>query len=140
MLGFPTETREEIQATIDFAVNSDLAQAYFFNVVPQPGTPLYDLALAENADALRAQTLLEYGTKTAWYTAAYGVNMEAIIKRAYLTSFRTQPATLGAADSVMPWKNFVMEFSSFIAFFRRRRVEDEPLPEELSATFTSLRC
>ena len=132
MLGFPTETREEIQATIDFAVKSDLAQAYFFNVVPQPGTPLYDLALAENADALRVQTLQEYGTKTAWYTAAYGVNMETIIKRAYVRLFVLSPRRWVRLIRVMPWKNFVMEFSSFIAlFFRRRRVEDEPLPEEL---------
>lgn len=32
MLGFPAETREEIQQTIDFAVNSDLDLAAFFKV------------------------------------------------------------------------------------------------------------
>ena len=47
MLGFPTETQEEIQATIDFAVDSDLTMAHFFLVVPQPGTPVSDLAVKQ---------------------------------------------------------------------------------------------
>lgn len=132
MLGFPTETLEEIQATIDYAVKSDLAQAYFFNVVPQPGTPLYDLALAENAEALRAQSLQEYGTKNAWYTDAYGVKMENIIKLAYVRLFVLSPRRWVRLIRVMPWKNFLMEAVSFVLlFFRRRKVEDEPLPEEL---------
>ena len=132
MLGFPTETVEEIQATIDYAVKSELAQAYFFNVVPQPGTPLYDLALQENAEALEAQALYEYNTKTAWYTAAYGVNMEAVRKRAYIRLFVLSPRRWVRLIRLMPWKNFVMEFRDFIRFFfRRKRRDDEPLPEAL---------
>jgi len=132
MLGFPTETLDEIQATIDYAVNSGLAQAYFFNVVPQPGTPLYDLALEENAAALELQTLQEYNTNTVWYAAAYGVNMQAIMKRAYFRFYVLTPRRWFQMIRMMPWKNFVLEFCSFIElFFRRKRVEDEPLPEEL---------
>jgi len=44
MLGFPTETREELQATIDFAVRSDLHAATMFVVNPFEGTGLADLA------------------------------------------------------------------------------------------------
>jgi radical SAM superfamily enzyme YgiQ (UPF0313 family) len=132
MLGFPTETLDEIEATIDYAVNSGLAQAYFFNVVPQPGTPLYDLALEENAAALELQTLQEYNTNTVWYAAAYGVNMQAIMKRAYFRFYVLTPRRWYQMVRMMPWKNFVLEFFSFIElFFRRKRVEDEPLPEEL---------
>ena len=132
MLGFPTETREEIQATIDYAVKSDLAQAYFFDVVPQPGTPLYDLAFEENAAALEAQTLQEYNSKTSFYTAAYGVNMQAVKKWAYLRFFALSPRRWVRLLRVMPWKNFVMEFRSFVALYLRRwQVESEPLPEEL---------
>ncbi|MGC8580529.1 MAG: B12-binding domain-containing radical SAM protein [bacterium] len=40
MLGFPTETEEEIKATIDFACNSRLHVAAFFIVVPFEGTEL----------------------------------------------------------------------------------------------------
>jgi len=132
MLGFPTETLDEINATINYAVKSELAQAYFFNVVPQPGTPLYDLALQENAGALEAQTLMEYNTKRAWYTLAYGHNMEAIRKRAYIRLFILSPRRWLRLIRLMPWKNVVMEFRDFIRlFFGRKKREFEPLPQEL---------
>lgn len=44
MLGFPTETREELQATVDFAVNSDLHAAHLFIVNAYEGTELAKLA------------------------------------------------------------------------------------------------
>lgn len=44
MLGFPTETREELQATVDFAVRSKLHAAHLFIVNPYEGTELAKLA------------------------------------------------------------------------------------------------
>jgi anaerobic magnesium-protoporphyrin IX monomethyl ester cyclase len=44
MLGFPTETREELQATVDFAVRSKLHAAHLFIVNPYEGTELARLA------------------------------------------------------------------------------------------------
>jgi radical SAM superfamily enzyme YgiQ (UPF0313 family) len=132
MLGFPTETLAEIESTIDYAVKSGLSQAYFFNVVPQPGTPLYDLALEENAAALESQTLQEYNTNNVWYAAAYGVNMQKIMKRGYFRFYVLTPSRWVRLIRMMPWKNFAREFLSFVAlFFRRKRIEDEPLPQEL---------
>ena len=75
MLGFPTETQEEIQATIDFAVDSDLTMAHFFLVVPQPGTPIYDLAVKERADSailLNEMSSDVYRNASSWYEKAYG--------------------------------------------------------------------
>ena len=75
MLGFPTETQEEIQATIDFAIESDLTLAFFFSVVPQFGTPLYDLAISENAEVTKELSLIESGTyrnSLSWYQRSYG--------------------------------------------------------------------
>jgi len=48
MIGFPTETREEMMRTIDYAVNSDLDAASFFQVIPYPGTELWEWAFREN--------------------------------------------------------------------------------------------
>lgn len=45
MLGFPTETLEEANATIDFACNTGLTDGYFFVVTHYPGTEMYDLAV-----------------------------------------------------------------------------------------------
>ena len=44
MLGFPSETREELLTTVDFAVRSELHAAHFFIVNPYEGTDLADLA------------------------------------------------------------------------------------------------
>ncbi len=43
MIGFPTETREEMQETIRFAAASRLNGANFFKVVPFPGTKLAEM-------------------------------------------------------------------------------------------------
>lgn len=42
MLGFPTETKEEIAATVDFAVRSNLHAALFNIVTPYEGTEIAD--------------------------------------------------------------------------------------------------
>jgi len=44
MLGFPTETPEEIEMTIDFALKSKLIRGWFFTVVVYPRTELLDIA------------------------------------------------------------------------------------------------
>lgn len=75
MLGFPTETEEEIKATIDFALQSNLTLAYFFTVIPQPGTPLFDLALKENEQITLDAAKVDSGSLrsfTSWYERAYG--------------------------------------------------------------------
>ncbi|WP_328609968.1 B12-binding domain-containing radical SAM protein [Amycolatopsis sp. NBC_00345] len=49
MMGYPDETMEEIQTTIDLArehVSYGLDAANFFLVVPMPGSPLFDMAIA----------------------------------------------------------------------------------------------
>ena len=47
MIGFPTETRDEISQTIEMACSSRLAMAGFFFVTPYPGTALYDMAISQ---------------------------------------------------------------------------------------------
>ena len=42
MVGFPTETEEELRATYDFALRSDLHIAIFSVVTPFKGAPMYD--------------------------------------------------------------------------------------------------
>ncbi len=44
MLGFPTETEEEMKTTIAVAANSKLHLGSFFLVTPYPNTPLYEYA------------------------------------------------------------------------------------------------
>jgi len=42
MVGFPTETREEVQMTFDYACSSKLNTAGFFVLQPFPGTEIWD--------------------------------------------------------------------------------------------------
>jgi len=47
IIGFPTETREEIEQTIDFACSLPLDRIGVFYFQPFPGTPLYKLLVSQ---------------------------------------------------------------------------------------------
>ncbi|MBN1592391.1 MAG: radical SAM protein, partial [Candidatus Coatesbacteria bacterium] len=49
MLGFPSETLEELRRTVDYAVNMPFDLASFFRVVPYPNTALREWAIEEGA-------------------------------------------------------------------------------------------
>jgi len=53
MLGFPGESAEEMQMTIDTICNSDLHAVLFFTVTPFPGTPLFEQALRDHPERLQ---------------------------------------------------------------------------------------
>jgi radical SAM superfamily enzyme YgiQ (UPF0313 family) len=47
ILGFPGETAETVQETVDFCRRLEMAPEVVFFATPYPGTPLWDMALAE---------------------------------------------------------------------------------------------
>jgi len=93
MLGFPTETAEEMESTIRFALDSKLTIAHFFFVIPFPGTPLYDLARRESTVSPDPSTLFSYYAKASWYARAYGVDMAAV-RRSAIRRFYFRPRRL----------------------------------------------
>jgi len=58
MLGFPTETEEELLTTIDTACNAPFHTATFFTVVPYPATELYELARQTHPERLEQLTYI----------------------------------------------------------------------------------
>ncbi|MCZ7584506.1 MAG: B12-binding domain-containing radical SAM protein [Deltaproteobacteria bacterium] len=50
MLGFPTETEEEMQMTVDFACSTKLHTAAFYRVLPLPGSEIYSDVVSAGAD------------------------------------------------------------------------------------------
>ena len=48
IVGYPGETYEEIQKTVDFAMNSGADSFSFSNLQPLPGTPIYRQVMREN--------------------------------------------------------------------------------------------
>lgn len=83
MIGFPTETVEEIRATIDFALGSRLSFAGFYLVIPQEGTPIYELARRESEPATEAVRRQDFYNPRPWYQIAYDTDLRAIQKRAF---------------------------------------------------------
>jgi radical SAM superfamily enzyme YgiQ (UPF0313 family) len=81
MLGFPSETVDEINQTIDLAVGSTLDMAAFFAVTPFYGTDLYKMATSEWPGVMRDN----YGGyyEKSYYEMATGVNLRKIQKSAY---------------------------------------------------------
>jgi radical SAM superfamily enzyme YgiQ (UPF0313 family) len=60
MLGFPGETRDEMEETIRFAVRSRLTTASIHSVIPLPATPLWDLVTETHPGLLDAATLYDF--------------------------------------------------------------------------------
>ena len=48
LLGFPGETKQNMQETVDYARNLELDWAYFSVTTPLPGTKIYDLCVEKN--------------------------------------------------------------------------------------------
>ena len=86
MLGFPTETTEEIEATIRYALNSKLIRCWFFTVVIYPGAELYKIA-QESYPEVEFSNYdwfdFWYWSKNSFYTQFTGINLSKIQRRAY---------------------------------------------------------
>jgi radical SAM superfamily enzyme YgiQ (UPF0313 family) len=141
MLGFPTETVEEMEATIDFAVNSELAHAVFACVTPQPATPLYEVAYRENAQALNKIVLGDYYSTTSWYSEAYGIDLRKVYTRGYFRFYVTKPKRIWRLLRYMSAKDFVRDFFYWCkkVFVPSRHANDR-LYDELPASLEPLRC
>lgn len=60
IIGFPFETKAQVEQTVQYAVDSDLDFAAFFVATPFPGTPLFDIyrsegLLPELGDSMKLQ-------------------------------------------------------------------------------------
>ncbi len=86
MLGFPSETPEEMEETIKFAIKSKALRALFFSVLAYPRTELFDIVKQNYPDyEFNEENLpsLHY-RKPVYQTAANGfVDLKKVIRSAY---------------------------------------------------------
>jgi radical SAM superfamily enzyme YgiQ (UPF0313 family) len=82
MLGFPGESIEEMQQTVNLAFDSKLDFASFSSVVPFKGTELYELS-KQYYKNLSIDDFVSYNEKSM-YEAATGFNVSKLQKHAYL--------------------------------------------------------
>lgn len=111
MLGFPSDTEESIQRTIDFAIKTNPSIANFSLVLPLPGTELYDQIKSKGY--LRKS--MDQGGDTGFYSDDFyyeppNISKEKILalqKKAY-SSFFFRPSkiieTIKDMKSVEEWK------------------------------------
>lgn len=64
ILGFPYETREQMEDTVEFAIDSGLDLAVFYCAAPFPGTDLYDICLKEGIDVPDCTSLMIGGVRS----------------------------------------------------------------------------
>jgi len=86
MIGFPSETKEEIEKTIKWACDSELRFGVFFTVVLYPRQPLMEIAkkVYPNFDFAKWEMpTLWYWTETPFYKKATGIDLREIQENAY---------------------------------------------------------
>jgi anaerobic magnesium-protoporphyrin IX monomethyl ester cyclase len=118
MLGFPTETREELQMTIDFALSSKLHSASIFAVNPFEGT-----ALAEEAKALGKETVQDFDMN---YFSEDCINLTEIpkeeliaIRRRAVRQFYMNPRRLYRILRDFPNRRNIITWQGAMALTRR---------------------
>ena len=121
MLGFPTESVKELLATVWFALRSHLTLATFFMVIPQPATPMYDLAKAENAEALGRMSQDEYYKGESWYELATGFPVRRLASAALFVFYFFAPMRLFRMATGIPLWNLrhILQLSLNVIILRR---------------------
>jgi len=105
ILGFPTETREEMQETIDFAMSLKLYRAAFTPLIPLPGTEIFD-TLVRSKELSADFDFSKLSTDKVNY-APKGISEEEldIIRRKAVLRFHLRPRVI---------LNFMQDYSSFM--------------------------
>ncbi len=113
MLGFPTETEEEIKKTIDCARKSKLHIALFFIVTPFKGTELYETYIQ---DAYIPYSHYHYYTDHYNLSAVDGKTLRKLYKFAYW-KFYSSPLRAFRIIRDYPTNRFGIIKQSFSLFF-----------------------
>ncbi len=108
IMGFPTETAEEMRMTADFAADSDLHMAQFFYLNPFPGT---EVAKAAPIDC-QVSAFPDYFTIGVNLSDATDAELHAANKYAY-RKFYLDPMRVARTMRVMP-KNAYLLFNAIL--------------------------
>jgi len=90
MLGFPSETLEEIESTVKYALESKLSNASFFSVQIYPHSDLMEIAkkIYPDFDFSRFDNFdFHYWDRNPFYSRATGIDLFLIQRRAYRRFF-----------------------------------------------------
>jgi anaerobic magnesium-protoporphyrin IX monomethyl ester cyclase len=103
MLGFPTETRQEIQLTIDYALSSRLTSANFWFVTPFPGTELHRQAKELGLSVVDAADSLHYFDPATSISEVGPDELKSLVQKTFIR-FYANPHRLLRILSLFPNK------------------------------------
>jgi radical SAM superfamily enzyme YgiQ (UPF0313 family) len=83
MLGFPGETRAEMEETVDFAIRSRLTTASLHSVIPLPATPLWDLVSQTHPELLETAKQFDFEFTGQPMAAVEAKEFQRIFARAF---------------------------------------------------------
>jgi radical SAM superfamily enzyme YgiQ (UPF0313 family) len=116
MLGFPGETREELDMTLNFAWNSRLHTASFYVVNPFPGTELFEITKEKIPAHLNDITQQEYN----YLRSNYGLSevgdqeVQRLVRLAN-QKFYLNPRRLLRTLAVIPRKEILVKLAAMFA-------------------------
>lgn len=90
MIGFPTETEDDIKKTLRLAVRLPLTTFSIFSVIPFKGTTLFNLALKNtnyNGRKLLEDPAVTYFSPKTYFTETTGINLRQYILFTYFSFF-----------------------------------------------------
>ncbi len=102
MIGFPTETEEEVMQTINFALESKMVTATFFMVTPFPGTELHKLAVNLG---FNLPTAYEHYQKVSLNVSQVSTERLEKIRQYALRKFYLNPRRIIQYIRTTPWRD-----------------------------------
>jgi radical SAM superfamily enzyme YgiQ (UPF0313 family) len=130
MLGFPGETRAEMEETIRFAARSRLTTASIHSVIPLPATPLWDLVSETHPGLLDAATLFDFEFTGQPLAALDAREFQALFTRAF-RRFYFRPRRLWRLWALHPDKRWLLRTLPGRVWGLIKR--GLPLPEQLKS-------
>lgn len=108
IIGFPSETREQIEDTINFAVSTDLDFATFYIANPFPGTPMYEIYRKEKLLPVTGAYDLVRGCRSKYFSHDDLIGFQAEATGSFLTSRLRKPWLVWR--KLGNWENWLYSF------------------------------
>lgn len=121
MLGFPTETKNEIEMTIDYALNIPIHTASFLRVLPYPGTEIFSVLERDKQDYIMKNL-----SKLSFYSNDINVsNIDTKtlnrLRRLAFIRFYLRPSQILRISSMVDSRMLFDGFLTFIDILREKR-------------------
>ncbi|MBN1364056.1 MAG: cobalamin-dependent protein [Syntrophaceae bacterium] len=120
MMGYPTETREDIEKTINLALKLPLQRAQFSNFLPLPGTEIYD-RLIKCKEFSPDSTIWNFYQNNVIVYSPEGISkkeMRCLMKKAFARFYFRLPIILGLLKEIHSLRQLQTIIRRFFDIFR----------------------